>query len=90
MINKYLSDSVNGVVENQGWIISVPANILLDITPPNVFQGLQSMPINFGDIGGFKFVHIGKVRTIDEGLHNNLLEQSLQENGELWRRLAQR
>lgn len=90
MIKQFLTDNTSGLSENQGWVFREPTNILLDIRPPDTFQGLHTMPINWEGLGGFKIINIVKIRTIDNNLHNRLLDQSLQENGDIWRRLAQK
>ncbi len=90
MNKQFLTDKSRGALENQGWVFREPTNTLLDITPPNTFQDLHAMPSNWEGLSGFNIINIGKLRKIDNNLHDRLLEQSLQENEDIWRRLAQK
>ncbi|MGB8213852.1 MAG: hypothetical protein WCE68_09875 [Anaerolineales bacterium] len=90
MIRQFLTDGTISLPQNQGWNLRELTNVLCDIQPPNTFQGFNAMPVDWEGLGGFTLINKSKIQKIDNNLHNHLLEQSIQENGELWRRLAQR
>jgi hypothetical protein len=90
MIKQLLTDGTTGLPQNQGWDLREPANVLCDIQPPNTFHGFNTMPVDWEGLGGFTLINKYKIQKIDNNLHKILLEQSLQENGDLWRRLAQK
>lgn len=61
------------------------------VAPPSQQEGLYEVsPEEFGEVGGFDFEIPVKVRTISQGSHEHLLEESLEKYNHIWRRLAQR
>ncbi len=85
------TESADGASVAHGWDIRPPSYVMVDAAPPKNYVNLLPIgssqtwqPLEFTSL-----YDVAKIRTVDDGYHNQLLDQSLQEHEDIWRALAQ-
>jgi len=92
MANRWdMTDRDTDAHEVMAWKVAAFHMPLVMVSPPSIRENLHAMTEEwFDQMGGFDFVGARRARPISQDLHDQLLEQSLEEYGDLWRSLAQR
>ena len=81
----------NTSFQHQSWMLSPFDTAQVVVEPPAKLEGVDSFVVeNFSNLGGFQFVERAEAARISDEKHTQLLEESLREYREIWRRLAQR
>jgi len=91
MDKRKLTESAGGAAIAQGWSI-IPNNciVLIDQAPPKNMINLSSSDLT-KDWNPFEYTYLVEVIkriNLENDIHNNLLEQSLKDNEDLWEALA--
>jgi len=89
MVNQWIcTDNDNSLIIKKVWKLTPCYTFPAVVSPPPMGVNLSVLMEEFQP-GGFSLTAPARVRTINQELHNQLLEQSLREHEDLWRRLAQ-
>jgi|Deesub1362A_J573_1020465.scaffolds.fasta_scaffold18070_3 hypothetical protein len=88
---KYMTQSDADSLQIAGWNL-VALNVTLVAVPPPSARIDFEAPTedDYTHLGGMKIIETKRARRIDQDTHNALLDESLREYGDIWRRLAQR
>jgi hypothetical protein len=79
------------VWEDQQWEVKAPLGIpVIAVETPALFADLRSVELEEAMPSDFTLVWSRHERNIDTVAHQSLLEESLREYGDIWRKLAEK